>query len=205
MRVVWAPGTEKDHVASWGWDPDHLRMAQRKDSALRQIGDYVEQGELPPAAQRLSLTQPIRNLLSQWRRLALFEGVVCRGMQDSSTLETLKQVLVLVSNIQALLETNHSQAGHPGTEWMPSLLWRNFNWPQMEQVVQHYTQNCPCCALHKARANVKAHPCPFNPKAPMHIVAMDFLTVSRPTDRYQNILVVTDLFTKYAWAIPSPD
>ncbi|KAG1940728.1 interleukin-1 receptor accessory protein-like 1-A, partial [Pimephales promelas] len=34
---------------------------------------------------------------------------------------------------------------------------------------------------------------------------MDFLTLGRPTDRYQNILVATDLFTKYAWAIPTPD
>lgn len=39
----------------------------------------------------------------------------------------------------------------------------------------------------------------------MHILAMDFLTLSCPTDRYQNILVVTDLFTKYAWAISTPD
>lgn len=34
---------------------------------------------------------------------------------------------------------------------------------------------------------------------------MDFLTLSRPTDHYQNILVVTDLFTKYTWAIPTID
>lgn len=88
---------------------------------------------------------------------------------------------------------------------MLSLLRRNFYWPQMEQVVQHYTQNCPRCTLHKARANVKAPLVPLTPKAPMHIVAMDFLTLGRPTDRYQNILVVTDLFTKYAWAIPTPD
>lgn len=34
---------------------------------------------------------------------------------------------------------------------------------------------------------------------------MDFLTLSHPTDRYQNILVMTDLFTKFAWAIPTAD
>ena len=34
---------------------------------------------------------------------------------------------------------------------------------------------------------------------------MDFLTLSQPTDCYKNILVVTDLFTKYAWAIPTTD
>lgn len=61
------------------------------------------------------------------------------------------------------------------------------------------------CTLHKARANIRAPLVPLTLKSPMQIVAMDFLTLSRPTDRYQNSLVVTDLFTKYAWATPTPD
>lgn len=39
----------------------------------------------------------------------------------------------------------------------------------------------------------------------MHIIALDFLTLGRPTDRYQNILVMTDLFSKFVWAVPTPD
>lgn len=39
----------------------------------------------------------------------------------------------------------------------------------------------------------------------MHIVALDFLTLGRPTDRYQNILVMTDLFSKFAWTVLTPD
>ena len=46
---------------------------------------------------------------------------------------------------------------------------------------------------------------PIHPEAPLHMVAMDFLTLGRPVDRYQNILVLTDLFTKYAWAVPTTD
>lgn len=46
---------------------------------------------------------------------------------------------------------------------------------------------------------------PIKARAPLHIVAMDFLTLGRPMDQYQNILVVTDLFTKYSWAIPTLD
>lgn len=205
VRVIQAPDMEKDCFTSWGRDPDRWRTAQRDDPTLRQIGGHLEQGELPAAVQRLSLTQPVKILWNQWRRMALFEGVVCRKVYDSSTLETLKQVLFPKSKIQALLDTCHKQAAHPGTEQMLSLLRRNFYWPQMEQVVQHYTQNCPRCTLHKARANIRAPLVPLTTKAPMQIVAMDFLTLSCPTERYANILVVTDLFTKYAWAIPTPD
>lgn len=59
--------------------------------------------------------------------------------------------------------------------------------------------------LFKARQEAKAPLVPMLPKAPLHIVGMDFLTLGRPTDRFQNILVVTDLLTKYAWAIPTLD
>lgn len=37
------------------------------------------------------------------------------------------------------------------------------------------------------------------------VVALDFLSLSRPSDTYQNILVMTDMFTRYAWAVPTRD
>ena len=43
------------------------------------------------------------------------------------------------------------------------------------------------------------------PKALLHILATDFLTLGTPTDRHQNLLVITDLFTKYSWAVPTAD
>lgn len=41
--------------------------------------------------------------------------------------------------------------------------------------------------------------------APLEVVALDFLTLSSPTDAYQYVLLATDLFTKYALAIPTRD
>lgn len=130
---------------------------------------------------------------------------MCRKIQDPSTLEILTQVLVPESRTQALLETCHRHAGHPGVDQMLPLLRRNFYWPQMEQTIRTFIQNCPRCALHKTKANAKAPLTPLIAKAPTHILAMDFLTFSRSTDRYQNIPVITDLFRKYAWAVPTPD
>lgn len=40
---------------------------------------------------------------------------------------------------------------------------------------------------------------------PLKIAELDFLSLGRPTDTYQNILVATDLFTCFAWAIPTKD
>lgn len=40
---------------------------------------------------------------------------------------------------------------------------------------------------------------------PLEIVALDFLSLGRPNDIYQNILVMVDMFTRYAWAVPTKD
>lgn len=99
----------------------------------------------------------------------------------------------------------HEQMGHPGLEKSLTLLRRNFYWPQMEDTIDTWLQACPRCILHKSGPQGKAPLVPLTAKAPMHIVAIDFLTLSRPADRYQNILVMTDLFTKFAWAVPTLD
>jgi len=38
---------------------------------------------------------------------------------------------------------------------------------------------------------------------PLELVCIDYLGVEESTGRYANILVITDVFTKYAWAIPT--
>lgn len=75
----------------------------------------------------------------------------------------------------------------------------------MEETVNSWIQACPRCTLHKSKPQGKAPPIPIIPKVPMHIIDIDFLTFGRPTDRYQNILVMTDLFSKFAWAVPTMD
>uniref|UniRef100_A0A3B3IDF7 Gypsy retrotransposon integrase-like protein 1 n=1 Tax=Oryzias latipes TaxID=8090 RepID=A0A3B3IDF7_ORYLA len=189
----------------WGWNPGLWRLEQQRDPTVCQVRDYLTQGGLPGAAERRALSQPIKRLLQQWRRLEIIEGVLCRRVRDSSTYETLQQVVVPNNKTAALVEFCHQNSGHPGADRMLTTLRRNIYWPQMEKTVQGYIKACPRCVLYKTKADHRAPLAPFTARAPMHIVAMDFLTLSRPTDRYQNILVVTDLFTKYAWAIPTPD
>lgn len=86
---------------------------------------------------------------------------------------------------------------------MLSLLQRHFFWPRMETSVREYLAGCPRCVLRKAKPDAKAPLTVFVPQTPLQIVALDFLSLSRPMDQYQNILVMTDLFTQFAWAVPT--
>ncbi len=63
---------------------------------------------------------------------------------------------------------------------------------------------CVICGLQKGKED-KAPLNPIEVSFPLEVVALDFLTLGRPADVCQNILVVVDLFTRYAWAIPTSD
>lgn len=206
VGVIEAPGTSRATTpASWGWDPRRWRELQTADPNLRVVRGYVQRERLPPAPERQAQTQDVRQLLSHWRRLSLREGVLCRDRRDPGTQEVVKQVVVPRNQAQPLLEAYHTDLGHQGQERTLSLVRRNFFWLGMAESVGAFTERCPRCTLRKGRPDARAPLVPLVPKAPLHIMATDFLTLSRPTDRYQNILVVTDLFTKFAWAIPTLD
>jgi transposase InsO family protein len=206
VGIVEAPGQlPVEPPANWGWDPQRWRMWQEEDEDLKLVRTWLGEGAWPEGEERRAQTRVVRGLLGQKERLFLKEGVVCRSLQNPTRGDEVCQVVVPEGQCHSLLQAYHSKLGHQGQERTLSLLRRYFYWPGMEGTTRTYLQGCPRCMLFKARKEVRAPLVPIRAKAPLHIVAMDYLTLGRPMDRIQNILVVTDLFTKYAWAIPTLD
>lgn len=206
VGVVEAPGGQREVVpVSWGWDPRRWRGRQQGDREVRTLSQWLEHGRRPTPAERQAQVGTGRKLLGQWTKLKLRDGVLCRIIRDPGLDEEICQIVVPENQVRALLAAYHDQLGHQGQEKTVSLLRRHFYWPGLEASVSAFIQACPRCTLFKSRQEARAPMVPINAKAPLHIVAMDFLTLGRPMDRYQNILVVTDLFTKYAWAVPTLD
>lgn len=192
VAMVEAPGTLRDVPSSWGWDPGRWRRLQQGDADLCQVTSYLRQGYMPRAEERRAQTAGVQQFLRQWKRLQLREGVICRSMQDPRTQETVQQVVVPEGQVSELLTAYHTRTGHQGQEKTLSLLRRYFYWPRMEKEVEEFIQSCPRCTLFKRRKEARAPLLPLRPKAPLHIIGIDFLTLGRPMDRFQNILVMTD-------------
>ena len=93
----------------------------------------------------------------------------------------------------------HDEVGHLGLECMLDLMCDRFFWPHMAvQVKEHIGKCCPCLAF-KAR----------QPKAPLEnivathpleLVHLDYLCLEPGKGLEENILVITDHFTRYAQA-----
>lgn len=68
----------------------------------------------------------------------------------------------------------------------------------MEGEVRQFHQSCVACSLQRERVEPRAPLNPVSVSYPLEVVGLDFLSLGRPTDTYQNILVATDLFTRFA-------
>ena len=88
--------------------------------------------------------------------------------------------------------------GHVGRDRTLSLIQSRFYWPGLTSDVEKWLTNCIRCQCRKAPVQ-QAPLVPMTSSQPMELCCMDFLTVE-PSQGYENILVITDHFSKFAQA-----
>ena len=95
----------------------------------------------------------------------------------------------------------HDEGGHQGRDRTMWLVKSRFYWPGMDGDIETKVKNCPRCIRRKTQSRNSASL--VESTYPMNLVCMDFLSLEMSADGYENILVITDHFTRYAQALPS--
>lgn len=116
----------------------------------------------------------------------------------------MKYQLIVPDSLKTLVwKGYHERAGHMGIEKTSGLLWNWFYWVQMAVDIESW---CAACLRKDPPRRTKV---PFSDSiqttAPLELLAMDFLKLDCSSGGYQYVLVLTDHFTKFAWAIPTHD
>ncbi|KAJ8403446.1 hypothetical protein AAFF_G00352180 [Aldrovandia affinis] len=111
------------------------------------------------------------------------------------------QVLVPLGGCEDRCRRYHQALGHQGAEKLEVALWCRFSWPRMGANVRAWSQTCEQCMVAKAGPGVRAPLIPLS-SYPLEVVAIDHLSLGCPGDHYPYLLVMTDLFFKYGWAVP---
>uniref|UniRef100_A0AAY5L9X8 Gypsy retrotransposon integrase-like protein 1 n=1 Tax=Esox lucius TaxID=8010 RepID=A0AAY5L9X8_ESOLU len=181
------------------------RVAQLGDPDLQTIRRYVETKKLPGGPERRAMPLKVKRLLQQKKKLVLRAGILCRRVTDVNTHELRFQILCPATRCQEVWKKHHEATAHAGVERTLTHLRQHFFWPCMEEEVRGFHSGCVTCSLHKDRTEPRAPLNPIPVSYPLEIIALDFLSLSRPNDTYQNILVMIDMFTRYAWAVPTRD
>ena len=115
--------------------------------------------------------------------------------------------MVLPIKYQAqVLQLLHDGQGHQGIERTIALCQEQFYWNTMFQDVTKYVKECPQCQIAKGdytEPNTILGVIIAN--NPMDLVCIDFTKVDPSKDGKENILVLTDTFTKFSQAFVTPN
>nr|XP_061833148.1 protein NYNRIN-like [Nerophis lumbriciformis] len=181
---------------------EEIREKQRSDQSIREVIHQLETGEHVPPTVRHELPE-LALLLRELNRLQLVDGVLYRRRKDGD--EELFQ-LILPEELRALvMKSLHNDMGHLGVERTLDLVRSRFFWPHMSVDVETKIRTCDRCVRRKSPPERAAPLVNITTTRPLELVCMDFLSLEPDQSNTKDILVLTDHFTKFAVALPTPN
>ncbi|XP_038062329.1 uncharacterized protein LOC119732798 [Patiria miniata] len=186
-----------------GYTAEELRSLQDRDIILHRVLTYFGRGHKPNKHERRDDPREVAAILKHWNQLLCKDGVLYRrstfrGGVQSERLVTPAQLQDIV------LSSFHDDMGHFGARRTLKLIQPLFFWPKMESSIRSWCQRCERCAVGKRPVRHTKPPMGnLRATAPLEVIAMDFTVLEQSSSGYENVLVLTDVFTKFAWAIPT--
>ena len=135
----------------------------------------------------------------EWNHLVLKKGILYRQARPRELEETLLQLVLPTAYREVALRGCHDEVGHLGLEHMLDLMCDGFFWPPMAAQAKEHVRRCCLCLTFKARQQ-KAPLKNIMATHPLELVHLDYLCLEPGKGLEENVLVVTDHFTRYAQA-----
>ena len=182
-----------------------MKRAQQQNAITATVLPLVSE-ERKLEKKDLKRTDPCAcALVRQLDRLDLDKGILYGRIMDP-TLGLTKQIVVPDSLQGTLLQLSHEKHGHQGPDRTFQLLRRRAFWPHMNLDAEEWCQHCERCQISK-QPSVKTHTPMGHLRAtkPLEVVSVDFTVLEPARDGREDVLVITDIFTKYTIAIPTRD
>lgn len=135
--------------------------------------------------------------------------------QCEESFEALKSRLVLAPVLayadfaalkQEVLSQLHQEHGHQGIERTTELVRQRCYWPGMSSDIKQWVLGCQRCQVAKDSGHgshsFMGH---LLASRPNEILAIDFTLLEPSRNGYENVMVMTDVFSKFTVAIPTRD
>ena len=177
---------------------------QRADPNLSVIIKLIESAQLQKRKLHGKDSPEVKSLLRIRKGLKLVKDILYRKSYSdtSSSKKVLWQLVVTKAHRSRALAGCHDDVGHQGRMRTPSLLRERFFWPGMQTEATQYLLKCTRCLRRKTPSQV-APLQPIHVTQPLELVHMGYLSLEPSKGNIENVLVITDHFTRYALAYPS--
>ncbi|KAJ8003957.1 hypothetical protein DPEC_G00153790 [Dallia pectoralis] len=187
------------------YSTEMLLALQKKDPVISAFWKYWARGQKPSQVERMAEGSNTLVLLKQWKRLVVCEGVLYRMRQDAKEGPT-RQLVLPEALRKGVLAHMHEGHGHQGVERTFSLVRQRCYWPNLFSDVEEHCKSCTRCILSKAlQPRVATALGCLLASRPLEIIAMDFTVLEPSSDGRENVLVLTDVFSKFTVAVPTRD
>ena len=185
--------------------PKEMAEFQRQDNQIAPIFVYVKQDQKPSKKATYQIRSKLaRKLALQWDRLILKQGVLHR-LYIFNEME-YHQLVLPQRYHRKVLTALHDHMGHQGIDRTLDLLRERVYWPSMAKDAQDWVTNCRRCQIARGDYNqpkpkighLEAH-------NPLDLVCLDFTKIDPSKTGKENVLVITDAFTKFSLAVCTPN
>ncbi|KAK3737241.1 hypothetical protein QZH41_010870 [Actinostola sp. cb2023] len=182
---------------------EDLANMQLGDEALGRLWHYWKLKHPPTLRQLMKEPKLARRLLRDWKRTTEEDGILYRVICVHG--EEVKQLLLPGSLRSKVMASVHDDLGHQGAEKTIAVARNRCYWPGMVREITDYCRKCQRCTL--ATAGKTLHPTmgSLTASTPLEILAMDYTILEKSSSGVENVLVLTDVFTKFTQAIPTKD
>lgn len=134
------------------------------------------------------------------------EDVLYRKTSRPDGGEEVLQLVLPESLQEEVLQQLHQGHGHQGIERTTELVRSRCYWPGMYKAVKKWCEECERCTLAKpAHPPVKAPMVHLIAARPNQILAIDFTFLEHSRDGKEQVLIMTDVFSKFTQAVPTYD
>ena len=182
----------------------HLIGSNYKDPSLATIIHLMESDQLYKRKPYKKDSADVKSLLRIKKSLVLTKGILFRKSytDNTSSKKIIWQLVVPKTHRHKAILGCHDDIGHQGRVRTLSLLRERFFWPGMQVEATQHIAKCPRCLKRKSTPQVA----PLQPilvSQPLELVHLDYLTLEPSKGNIENVLVITDHFTRYALAYAS--
>ena len=177
---------------------------QRADPNLATIIHLMESDQLYKRKPYKKDSADVKSLLRIKKSLVLTKGILFRKSftDNTSSKKIIWQLVIPKTHRHKAILGCHDEVGHQGRVRTLSLLRERFFWPNMQVEATQHIAKCSRCLKRKSTPQVA----PLQPilvSQPLELVHLDYLTLEPSKGNIENVLVITDHFTRYALAYTS--
>ena len=174
---------------------------QANDLSIGKILPFVKSGYYPQKEELSEDLPDVFKYLRHWKNLCLLDGILYRNTVLNG--EKVKQLVLPFRFRDLVFKYLHDDVGHQGQDRTLSLVRSRFFWPGFEHDIENRVKSCERCIKRKTFQKPSSELINIISTQPMELVCIDFLSLERSKGGFENILVLTDHFTRYAQAFPT--